>query len=90
MWNAALSAIDYQTGEIIAYVGSANYYERNKVNQKMQPQYDVLSQGWRQSGSTFKPFTYATGINDRTLTAATMLMDVTTDFGGYAPTDFSG
>ena len=89
VWNAALSAIDYETGEIIAYVGSANYYERNKVNQKMQPQYDVLSQGWRQSGSTFKPFTYATGIDDRALTAATMFMDVTTDFGGYAPTDFT-
>ena len=89
VWNAALSAIDYQTGEIIAYVGSANYYERAKVNPKMQPQYDVLSQGWRQSGSTFKPFTYATGINDRSLTAASMFMDVTTDFGGYAPTDFT-
>ncbi len=90
VWNAALSAIDYQTGEIIAYVGSASYYERAKVNKKMQPQYDVLSQGWRQPGSTYKPFTYATGINDRTLTAATMFMDVTTDFGGYTPTDFSG
>ncbi len=90
VWNAALSALDYQTGQIIAYVGSANYYERNKVNKKMQPQYDVLSQGWRQPGSAFKPFTYATGINDRTLTAATMLMDVTTDFGGYTPTDFNG
>jgi membrane peptidoglycan carboxypeptidase len=89
VWNAALSAIDYQTGEIIAYVGSANYYERNQVSKRMQPQYDVLSQGWRQPGSAFKPFTYATGINDRTLTAATMLMDVTTDFGGYTPTDFT-
>ena len=83
--------IDYQTGEIIAYVGSANYYERRKVNKKMQPQFDVLSDGWRQPGSAFKPFTYATGIDDRTLTAATMLMDVTTDFGGgYTPTDFNG
>ena len=90
VWNAALSAIDYETGEIIAYVGSANYYERKKVNKKMQPQYDVLSDGWRQPGSAFKPFTYATGINNRTLTAATMLMDVTTDFGGYTPTDFNG
>jgi membrane peptidoglycan carboxypeptidase len=90
VWNGALSAIDYETGEIIAYVGSANYYERRKVNRKMQPQFDVLSQGWRQPGSAFKPFTYATGIDDRTLTAATMLMDVTTDFGGYTPTDFNG
>ena len=57
----------------------------------MQPQFDVLSSGWRQPGSAFKPFTYATGIDERSLTAATMLMDVTTDFGGgYMPTDFNG
>ncbi|MFV2063985.1 MAG: transglycosylase domain-containing protein [Chloroflexota bacterium] len=91
VWNGAISALDYETGEIIAYVGSANYYERRKVSKKMQPQFDVLSNGWRQPGSAFKPFNYATGINDRSLTAATMLMDVTTDFGGgYTPTDFSG
>ena len=90
VWNGALSAIDYQNGEIIAYVGSANYYERRKVSKKMQPQFDVLSDGWRQPGSAFKPFTYATGINAKTLTAASMLMDVTTDFGGYTPTDFNG
>ena len=91
VWNAALSAIDYQNGEIIAYVGSANYYERRKVSKKMQPQFDVLSDGWRQPGSAFKPFTYATGIDDRSLTASTLLMDVTTNFGGgYTPTDFNG
>jgi len=91
VWNAALSALDYETGQIIAYVGSANYYERRKVSRRMQPQFDVLSDGWRQPGSAFKPFTYATGLDERTLTAATMLMDVTTDFGGgYVPTDFNG
>ena len=90
VWNGALSALDYQTGEIIAYVGSANYYERRKVSKKMQPQFDVLADGWRQPGSAFKPFTYATGIDATSLTAATMLMDVTTDFGGYIPTDFNG
>ena len=42
VWNGALSAIDYERGEIIAYVGSANYYERRKVSRKMQPQFDVL------------------------------------------------
>ena len=35
--------------------------------------------GWRQPGSAFKPFNYVTGINDRTMTAATMFMDVTTE-----------
>ncbi len=88
VWNGALSAIDYQTGEIIAYVGSADFYGKKK-GKKFQPQFDVLSNGWRQPGSAFKPFNYATGINDRTFTASTMFMDVTTDFGGkYIPTDF--
>ena len=49
----------------------------------------MLGDGWRQAGSAFKPFNYVTGINDKTMTAATMLMDVTTNFGGanYIPTD---
>ncbi len=85
--NGALAAVDYQTGEVIAYVGSANYYA-TKASPQFQPQFDVLSDGWRQVGSSFKPFNYVTGINDGTMTAATMFMDVVTDFGGgYEPTD---
>ncbi len=87
VWNGALSAIDYETGEIIAYVGSADYYGKKK-GKKFQPQFDVLTDAWRQPGSAFKPFNYATGINDRTFTASTMFMDVTTDFGKFTPTDF--
>jgi peptidoglycan glycosyltransferase len=89
LWNTAISAIDYQTGEIVAYVGSADYYATRRVNRRFQPQFDVLSDGYRQPGSAFKPFSYVTGIDDRRLTASTMLMDVTTDFGnGYTPTNF--
>jgi membrane peptidoglycan carboxypeptidase len=87
VWNGALSAIDYETGEIIAYVGSADFYGKKK-GKKFQPQFDVLTDGWRQPGSAFKPFNYATGINDKTFTASTMFMDVTTDFGKYTPTNF--
>jgi membrane peptidoglycan carboxypeptidase len=90
VFDGALSAIDYQTGEIIAYVGSSNYYETRKINPRLQPQFDVLSSGWRQPGSAFKPINYVTGINERTITASTMLMDVTTDFGGYTPNDADG
>ncbi|HMJ80325.1 MAG TPA: transglycosylase domain-containing protein [Candidatus Dormibacteraeota bacterium] len=85
--NGAMVAMDYQTGEILAYVGSADYYSK-AVTKQFQPQFDVAGDGWRQIGSSFKPFNYATGINDRTMTAATMFMDVTTNFGGnYIPTD---
>ena len=85
--NGALVAIDYQTGQIVAYVGSKDYYAE-KGTKKFQPKFDVVGDGWRQPGSAFKPFNYLTGIDDGALTAATMLMDVGTDFGGgYTPTD---
>ena len=85
--NGALVALDYQTGELVAYVGSASYYS-SSTRPEFQPQFDVLGNGFRQPGSAFKPFNYAVGIDDRALTAATMLMDVGTDFGGdYTPSD---
>jgi membrane peptidoglycan carboxypeptidase len=87
VWNGALVAMDYTTGEILAYVGSADYYAA-KSSKRFQPKYDVLSKGWRQPGSAWKPIHYSIGIDDGTFTAATSFMDVTTDFGGgYTPTD---
>jgi membrane peptidoglycan carboxypeptidase len=87
VYNAALGAVDYRTGEIMAYVGSGSYYEKAH-GKKFQPQFDALGDGWRQPGSSFKPINYLTGIEDKTLNAATMFMDVVTNFGGgYAPGD---
>ncbi len=87
VWNSALVALDYQTGEIVTYVGSADYY--SSVNRpEFQPQYDVLGQGFRQPGSAFKPINVAVGIDDRTFTAGTTFMDVGTEFGNdYTPAD---
>jgi membrane peptidoglycan carboxypeptidase len=84
--NGALVAVDYQSGELVAYVGSANYYSTS-TNKRFQPQYDVVGQGYRQPGSAFKPFNYAIGIDDQKLTAGTMFMDTGTDFNGYTPSD---
>jgi len=87
--NAAAGVMDYRTGEILAYVGSASYTA--KGTKKFQPQYDVLADGWRQPGSAIKPIDYAIGIDDETVTAATMFMDVVTDFGGrFRPTQADG
>jgi membrane peptidoglycan carboxypeptidase len=83
--NAAAAVLDYRTGEVLAYVGSGSYTA--KSTSKFQPQFDVLSDGWRQPGSSIKPIDYAIGIDDETLTASTMFMDVVTDFGrGFTPT----
>lgn len=84
--NGALAAIDYRTGQVYAYTGSAGFYL--KGNKRFQPQFDVLEDGWRQPGSAFKPINYVVGLEDRTLTASTMFMDVVTDFGGgWTPVD---
>ena len=83
--NGALVALDYQTGELVAYVGSAKYYA-TRSRPEFQPQYDVVGKGYRQPGSAFKPFNYAVGIDDGALTAGSMFMDTATDFGGgYTP-----
>ena len=83
--NAAAGVMDYRTGEVLAYVGSASY--TSKGNKRFQPQFDVLADGWRQPGSAIKPVDYLIGVDDKTLTASTMLMDVTTNFGGgFIPT----
>jgi penicillin-binding protein 1A len=76
--NAAAGVVDYRTGEVLAYAGSASYTA--KGNRKFQPQFDVLGDGWRQPGSSIKPLVYSIGIEDKTFTAATMFMDVVTNF----------
>jgi penicillin-binding protein 1A len=83
--NAASAVMDYRTGQILAYAGSASYTA--KGSKRFQPQFDVLADGWRQPGSSIKPINYAIGIDDKTVTAATMFMDVTTNFGNrFTPT----
>ncbi len=96
--NGALIAVDYRTGQVLTYAGSAGFYEKTvkdpaKVGfSYFDPQYDVLSSGiGRQPGSAFKPINYLIGIQDGSLTASSMLMDVATDFGGgYIPHDADG
>jgi membrane peptidoglycan carboxypeptidase len=83
--NAASAVMDYRTGQILAYAGSASYTA--KGSKRFQPQFDVLADGWRQPGSSVKPINYSIGIDDKTVTAATMFMDVTTNFGNkFTPT----
>jgi membrane peptidoglycan carboxypeptidase len=75
--NDAIVSLNYRTGAVVAYVGSANFY--GEVTPQHQPQFDVIGQAFRQSGSAFKPITYATGFETGTITPATMFMDVETE-----------
>jgi peptidoglycan glycosyltransferase len=79
IFNAAAGILDYRTGQLLAVGGSAGYYLSG--DPKMQPQFDVFDDGFRQPGSSIKPLNYITGIDQHSLTAATMFMHVVTNFG---------
>lgn len=71
--NAALITMDPTTGEILAYVGSKDYYDHSV---KVQGDYDAAGIALRQPGSTFKLFTYLTGMLKGGMTASTVLNDI--------------
>ncbi|CAN5843075.1 hypothetical protein BH24CHL6_BH24CHL6_16280 [soil metagenome] len=78
--NGALVALDARSGDILGYVGSAGYHRDDLASPKLDPKYDVAGQGYRQPGSAWKPFVFAAGLDNHSLTAGTLLPDVTTEF----------
>lgn len=82
--NDAIVTVNYRTGAVLAYVGSANFY--GEATPEHQPNFDVIGQAYRQSGSAFKPITYAAGFESGVISPATMFMDVRTDIAeGFDP-----
>jgi 1A family penicillin-binding protein len=78
--NAALVAIDPKTGQILAMVGSRDYFD-----EKIDGKYNVAT-ALRQPGSTFKPIAYATAF-ERGFTPETVVWDVPTQFSVNCPPD---
>ncbi|MEA3249350.1 MAG: transglycosylase domain-containing protein [Patescibacteria group bacterium] len=78
--NAALLSFDAKSGDILAMVGSADYF-----NDEISGKYNSLL-GLRQPGSSIKPFVYATAF-EKGFTPSTVIYDVVTRFGagGYTP-----
>ena len=90
--NAALVALDPDTGEILAMVGSPDYEDAEHagaVNMALNP---------RQPGSALKPLIYAAAFDptgEQPWTPATMILDVTTHFTThegkpYTPVNYDG
>ncbi|HVC99818.1 MAG TPA: transglycosylase domain-containing protein [Candidatus Dormibacteraeota bacterium] len=83
--NADFLAVKPDTGEVLAWVGSADYY-----NDQIGGQYDVVLSP-RQPGSSFKPYVYESAFKDRVLTPGSYVDDTPQTFGGnFKPTDFDG
>ena len=87
--NGATMITDPKTGQILAMVGSIDYFS-NKIDGK----YNVTT-ALRQPGSSIKPLNYAVGIETGKITAATVMDDSPTCFGqinqkNYCPTNYGG
>ena len=90
--SAALTAIDPHSGEVLAMVGSPDYFDTNQagaVNMALSP---------RQPGSALKPLIYAAAFDPQKpqpWSAGTMILDVTTHFKThdnkpYTPVNYDG
>jgi 1A family penicillin-binding protein len=77
--NAALVALDPKTGQILAMVGSRDYFDIEN-----QGNFNVAISPHRQPGSSFKPFAYAVALK-KGFTPETILFDLETSFGQYGP-----
>lgn len=71
--NMALVAVDPRSGDILAMVGSRDYFDTERDGN-----YNVAT-ALRQPGSAFKPFVYATAFK-KGFTPKTVLFDVATEF----------
>lgn len=76
--NQALVAMDPKTGQILAMVGSRDYFDKN-----IDGAYNVAT-AKRQPGSSFKPFVYAKAF-EKGYTPKTVLFDVKTEFSTTCP-----
>lgn len=86
--NGAAVVVDPETGEILAMVGSKDFYADDYDGQVN------VTTSLRQPGSTMKPFTYVTALQEG-YTASSLLMDVPTVFPGgnqedYEPVNYDG
>jgi len=81
--NNGMVAIDPASGDILMMVGSRNYFDK-----EIDGNFNVTT-GFRQPGSTFKPFIYATMFN-KGYTDQTILYDTRIQFSpNCAPDDFT-
>ena len=98
-FNAALFAVDPKTGQILAMVGSKDYFSSPEPkgctpgrNCKFEPNVNVTLR-LRQPGSAFKPFAYATAF-EKGYTPNTILFDLETVFKSpgvsYIPHNYDG
>jgi penicillin-binding protein 1C len=80
--SVALVAVDHETGEVRARIGSADYFNERRAGQV------DMTRALRSPGSTLKPFIYGLGFEDGLIHPETLIDDRPARYGDYAPENF--
>jgi penicillin-binding protein 1C len=78
----AIMAVDHTTGEVLARVAGADYFDERRAGQV------DMTQAVRSPGSTLKPFIYGLGFEDGLIHPETLIEDRPIRYGSYAPENF--
>lgn len=82
IYNAAVIVVDNRNREVLAYLGSADFFDRQHAGQV-----DGV-RALRSPGSTLKPFLYGLAFDKGIATPRKMISDIPTDFNGYTPENY--
>jgi penicillin-binding protein 1C len=80
--SVAIVAIDNDSGDVIARVGSPDYFDERRAGQV------DMSRAVRSPGSTLKPFIYGLAFEDGFVHPDSLIDDRPIRFGSYAPENF--
>jgi penicillin-binding protein 1C len=80
--SVAIMAIDNESGDVLARVGSADYFDDSRAGQV------DMTRALRSPGSTLKPFIYGLAFEDGFVHPDSLIDDRPIRFGAYAPENF--
>ncbi len=80
--SVALIAVDNESGDVLARVGSADYFDERRAGQV------DMTRAVRSPGSTLKPFIYGLAFEDGFVHPESLIDDRPIRFGSYAPENF--
>lgn len=84
IYNASALILNVETGEVLAYAGNVDIPENDHHGDDV----DIISSP-RSTGSILKPFLFAAMLDEGKMLPRTLLPDVPTIVGGFAPQNFS-
>ncbi|MBB5051078.1 penicillin-binding protein 1C [Afipia massiliensis] len=80
--SVGLLAVDNETGDVLAHVGSSDYFDTRRAGQV------DMTRAVRSPGSTLKPFIYGLAFEDGFVHPESLIEDRPIRYGSYAPENF--